>query len=79
MEGYSGKKMTVTAYQVDNILNAYIRQSRVKVQTPACREGEPAGNSRDIVTLSSKEANKAEELEKISYNLRDVILKDENQ
>ncbi len=33
---------------------------------------------KDIVSLSTKEANKLEELEKISYNLRDVILRDEN-
>ncbi|HPV49299.1 MAG TPA: hypothetical protein PLB14_06290 [Smithellaceae bacterium] len=71
--------MTITAYQVDNVLNAYIRQSRVKVQTPVLREGENRIDSKDIVTLSTKEANKAGELEKISYNLRDVILRGENQ
>ncbi|HOE79022.1 MAG TPA: hypothetical protein PLX58_08265 [Smithellaceae bacterium] len=71
--------MTITAYQVDNVLNAYIRQSRVKVQTPVLREGENRIDSKDIVTLSTKESNKAGELEKISYNLRDVILKGENQ
>lgn len=71
--------MTITAYQVDNVLNAYIRQSRVKVQTPVLREGENCIDSKDIVTLSTKESNKAGELEKISYNLRDVILRGENQ
>lgn len=71
--------MTITAYQVDNVLNAYIRQSRVKVQTPVLREGENRIDSKDIVTLSTKESNKAGELEKISYNLRDVILRGENQ
>jgi hypothetical protein len=47
--------MTITAYQVDNVLNAYIRQSRVKVQTPVLREGENRIDSKDIVTLSTKE------------------------
>jgi chorismate-pyruvate lyase len=49
------------------------------VQTPVLREGENRIDSKDIVTLSTKESNKAGELEKISYNLRDVILKGENQ
>jgi hypothetical protein len=71
--------MTITAYQVDNILNAYIRQSKVKVQPHAARGGDSPGNSKDIVTLSMKEADKTGELEKISYNLRDVILRDEEQ
>lgn len=71
--------MTITAYQVDNILNAYIRQSRVKVQPHSEKGNESRTNSKDIVTLSMKEADKAGELEKISYNLRDVILKDDSQ
>jgi len=63
--------MTITSYQVNSVLNAYNRQSKV-------RDESADGQYKDVVSLSFKEANKAEELEKISYNLRDVILKDEN-
>lgn len=70
--------MTITAYQVNSVLNAYTRQSKVRIASALSREDGSDGQFRDVVSLSVKEANKAEELEKISYNLRDVILKDEN-
>lgn len=69
--------MTITAYQVNNVLNAYTRQSKVSITPPSQNEDGVDGKYRDIVSLSTKEANKKEEIEKISYNLRDVILKDE--
>lgn len=70
--------MTITAYQVDSVLNAYARQNKVRISPAIAREDGSEGQYRDVVSLSTKEANKSEELEKISYNLRDVILKDEN-
>lgn len=70
--------MTVTSYQVDNILNAYTRQSKVRITSVVAKEDSSDGQYRDIVSLSTNEATKAEEFDKISYNLRDVILKDEN-
>jgi len=70
--------MTVTSYQVDNVLNAYTRQSKVRITSVVAKEGSSDGQYRDIVSLSTNEATKAEEFDKISYNLRDVILKDEN-
>jgi len=70
--------MTITAYQVDSVLNAYTRQSKVRITSVMSKEDGSDGQYRDFVSLSTKEANKTEELEKISYNLRDVILKDEN-
>ena len=70
--------MTITAYQVDSVLNAYTRQSKVRITSSASKGDGSDGQYKDIVSLSTKEANKSEELEKISYNLRDVILKDEN-
>ena len=70
--------MTITAYQVDSVLNAYARQSKVRISPAPSKEDGSDSQYLDIVSLSSKEANKSEELEKISYNLRDVILKDEN-
>ena len=70
--------MTVTAYQVDSVLNAYTRQSKVRITPVEVKEDGSDGKYRDIVSLSpsARESN-AQELEKISYNLRDVILKEE--
>ena len=67
--------MTITPYQVDSVLNAYTRQSKLRVSHAATRENAPEGKYTDVVSLSSKEENKAGEFDKISYNLRDVILK----
>ena len=68
--------MTITAYQVDSVLNAYTRQSKVRIKPAMAQEGGHEVKFRDVVSLSGKEQQKAEELEKISYNLRDVILKE---
>ena len=70
--------MTVTAYQVNSVLNAYTRQSKIRISSDPANEKGSDGQYRDVVSLSVKQSNKAEELEKISYNLRDVILKDED-
>lgn len=68
--------MTITAYQVDSVLSAYTRQSRVRIKPSTPQDGGADVKFQDLVSLSGKEENKAEELEKISYNLRDVILKE---
>lgn len=67
--------MTITPYQVDSVLNAYTRQSKLRISQSAAKENAPGGKYTDVVSLSVKEENKTEELDKISYNLRDVILK----
>ncbi len=67
--------MTITAYQVDSVLNAYTRQSKVRITSAAAQESGSNGNHRDVVSLSGKEEQQSEEMERISYNLRDVILK----
>jgi len=68
--------MTITPYQVDSVLNAYTKQNKVKISTAAPRENVSEGKYKDVVSLSAKEDSKAEEFDLISYNLRDVILKD---
>jgi len=70
--------MAITSYQVDTILNAYTRKNNVSISRSASMEGELDSQDRDTAFLSSKEDNKSEEFEKISDNLRDVLLKDEN-
>jgi len=68
--------MTITAYQVNSVLNAYTRQSKVRVSPVKIQDDSTGGKYKDIVSLSGAAESKAEELEKISYNLRDVILND---
>lgn len=67
--------MTITPYQVDSVLNAYARQSKLRISQATARENATEGKYKDVVSLSIKEEAKAEEFDKISYNLRDVILK----
>ena len=66
--------MTITPYQIDSVLNAYTKQSKLKVAQNTVRENVSENKYSDVVSLSHKEKNKAEEFDKISYNLRDVIL-----
>lgn len=70
--------MAITSYQVDSVLNAYARKSKVSTSPLVSNEDGSDNQSRDVVVLSSDEDNKSEEFEKISYNLRDVLLKDGN-
>jgi hypothetical protein len=70
--------MTITSYQVDSVLNAYTRQSKVRLTPSVSKEDDSDGKYRDTVSLSMKEASKSDDFEKISYNLRDVILKDKD-
>ncbi len=67
--------MTITSYQIDSVLSAYTRQSKLRVSHNAAKGNAPEGKYTDIVSLSVNEESKSEELDKISYSLRDVILK----
>jgi len=67
--------MTISAYQVDNVIKAYSKQNKTKVrfdvpQMPSYDKHE------DIVTLSGNEEMKADAYKKISYSLLDILLKD---
>jgi hypothetical protein len=66
--------MTISTYQIDNILKAYSRQSKIGSQ-PAAQDVSKAGpRYADVVSLSP-EQEKPEVYDKISYSLMDVILK----
>lgn len=66
--------MTISAYQIDNILKAYSRQSKVSSH-PASQDVAKAGpRYADVVSLSA-EQEKPEVYDKISDSLMDVILK----
>ncbi len=67
--------MTISAYQVDSVIKAYNKQSRMKVKSSI-----PAGirsdeKYADVVTLSVGKGQNDEAYKAISYNLLDIILK----
>ncbi len=67
--------MTISAYQIDNILKAYSRQSKIGSKSvPAEDVPKAIPKYADVVSLSSEQNNK-EIYDKISYSLMDVILK----
>lgn len=65
--------MTISSYQIDNILKAYTKQSKIKAR-PVDESIKP-GKYVDVVSLS-QDNKKTEAFEKISYSLLDVILKE---
>ena len=66
--------MTISAYQIDNVLKAYSRQSKVSSQPAAQDVSKAIPRYADVVSLSP-EQEKPEVYDKISYSLMDVILK----
>ncbi len=65
--------MTISPYQVNSNLKAYIKQSKVKPQQPGSGDIKNS-NHFDVVSLSS-ENDSLSAYNKISYSLLDVILK----
>lgn len=71
--------MTITPYHLDSVLNAYTRQSKVKVSSFVQSEAKSDGTLKDVVSLSSaEEAQRSQEMDAISYTLRDFVLKGRN-
>ena len=71
--------MTISSYQVDNVIKAYTKQTKVKIKSDITRESAKGNAYNDVVTLSTKEGNKEDAFEKISYNLVDIILKNKER
>ena len=67
--------MTVSAYQVDSVISAYHKQSKMKIRQPSAPEETNNGKHEDVVSLSQQGADKAKAYKKISYSIVDVILK----
>jgi len=69
--------MTISTYQVDNVIKAYNKQIRLKgrnAASPALNLGE---RYVDTVSLSSNSnADKSDFYSKVSYRLRDILLKE---
>ena len=67
--------MTISAYQVDNIIKAYSKQSKTRFRV-ADEQNPSPDRYADLVTLSGSDSMRAEANKKISYSLLDVLLKD---
>ncbi|TSA38395.1 MAG: hypothetical protein D4R64_03180 [Porphyromonadaceae bacterium] len=67
--------MTISAYQVDNIIKAYNKQSKAKF-LPDAQQSPSPDRYADLVTLSGSDSLRADANKKISYSLLDVLLKD---
>jgi hypothetical protein len=67
--------MTISAYQIDNVIKAYSKQhkARVRLDIP---QAAAKDRYRDVVVLSNSEDIKADAYKRISYSLLDVLLKD---
>ena len=70
-----GWTMTISTYQIDNILKAYSRQNKAASAPASPADGQKAGpRYADVVSLGADQ-QKPEVYDKISYSLMDVLLK----
>lgn len=67
--------MTISAYQVDNIIKAYNKQSKARIRLDTQQSLGP-DRYADLVTLSGSDSGRADTNKKISYSLLDVLMKD---
>ena len=65
--------MTISSYQIDNILKAYSKHNKVKAGASPQLENASSEKYVDIVTLDS--TDKTAVYDKISYSLMDILLK----
>jgi hypothetical protein len=67
--------MTISAYQVDNVIKAYSKQQKARVNLDVPQTA-VQDRYKDVVILSNSEDIKTDAYKKISYSLLDVLLKD---
>ena len=68
-------RSTISAYQVDNVIKAYHKQSKNPVRIES-QQTSTAEKYRDVVTLSHREGAPGDAYRKISYSLLDVLIKE---
>lgn len=67
--------MTITPYQVDSVIKAYQKQNRVRPKAVAADAEDRQTPARgDVVSISGKPEVRTEAYEKISYNLKDILV-----
>ncbi len=64
--------MTVSTYHINNVLKAYTKQNRTKVNVSGSQEPQD-GQYKDVVSLSAKGTKSEEAFNRISYTLLDAI------
>lgn len=67
--------MTISAYQVDNVIKAYSKQSKTRLRFDI-QQNAAQDRYNDVVTLSRSEDMRADAYKKISYSLLDILRKD---
>jgi hypothetical protein len=67
--------MTISAYQADNIIKTYSKQSKARFRLADQHSSSP-DRYADLVTLSGSGSISADANQKISYSLLDVLLKE---
>jgi len=67
--------MTISVYQIDSVIKAYNKQTKNKLDNTNQRAVDVNNNYRDCVTLSNPPVDRVAAFEKISYNIRDIIVK----
>lgn len=67
--------MTISAYQVDNVIKAYSKQSKTRLRFDV-QQNTAQDRYSDVVTLSRSEDMRADAYKKISYSLLDILRKD---
>ncbi len=65
--------MTISSYQIDNILKAYSKQNKVKPSTSLQMDPLQGEKYVDVVTIDTTE--KTAVYDKISYSLMDILTK----
>jgi len=65
--------MTISSYQIDNILKAYSKQNKVRTGTLTQTDMPKEEKYIDVVNLDS--IDKTAVYDKISYSLMDILLK----
>jgi hypothetical protein len=65
--------MTISSYQIDNILKAYSKHNKIKAGTLPQPETASGEKYVDVVTLDS--TDKTAVYDKISYSLMEILLK----
>ncbi|MEN6319136.1 MAG: hypothetical protein ABFD82_10335 [Syntrophaceae bacterium] len=65
--------MTISSYQIDNILKAYSKQNKVRTGTLTQTDMPKGEKYVDVVNLDS--IDKTAVYDKISYSLMDILLK----
>ncbi|HBH88126.1 MAG TPA: hypothetical protein DDY17_11095 [Syntrophaceae bacterium] len=65
--------MTISSYQIDNILKAYSKQNKIKTSTSLQMDHLQGEKYVDVVTIDTTE--KTAVYDKISYSLMDILTK----